>query len=216
METMVSRAIELHKKGDLEKALELYSKAINENDPSLSAFLNASSILRGNEQQKEAIKVLKKGLKIYPKEPGLWNNLGNSYMDEGDTFLAISAFRNSLTIDPKLKDPLMSLALCLREVGCQHLSYALIRDRFIKSDKNDERTSLLLPLVESVLAIYSSQKNTIKHETMTNLLKNVELEVKNSIDNNDPCKADLIMAKYGCKSTISIMHLIAEISYTRT
>ena len=41
----MSRAIEFHRKGEHEKALELYNKAIEEKEPACSAFLNASAIL---------------------------------------------------------------------------------------------------------------------------------------------------------------------------
>ena len=195
MDPKVSRAIEFHRNGELTKALELYKAVLKEKEPACSVFLNASSILRGNEQHKEAIDCLIRGLKLYPREPGLWNNLGNIYMDGGNTYQAINSFRRSLSIDSQLTDPLLSLAVCLREVGCQHLSYALIRDRFKKTKDVDAKASLLLPLIETILAIYSSEKNTIQPEDMTKIINKVELEVKNTISKEDPCRANLVMTQ---------------------
>ena len=195
MDPTVSRAIEFHRNGELTKALELYKAVLKEKEPACSVFLNASSILRGNEQHKEAIDCLIKGLKLYPREPGLWNNLGNIYMDGGNTYQAINSFRRSLSIDSKLTDPLLSLAVCLREVGCQHLSYALIRDRFKKTKDVDAKASLLLPLIETILAIYSSEKNTIQPDDMTKIINKVELEVKNTISKEDPFATNLVMTQ---------------------
>ena len=194
MKSTVSRALELHRNGNLVEALELYNVALKEKRPECSVFLNASSILRGNEQQKEAVKCLKQGLELYPKEPGLWNNLGNSYMDLGNTIQAIHAYRRALSIDAGLRDPLLSLILCLREVGCQHLSYALIKKRFEEGEAIGDRKSLLLPLVESIMAIYSSDNNTINADQMTEILKKVELEINSDID-EDPCRANLLMTQ---------------------
>ena len=67
MESTVSRAIELHRNGELVKALELYDEALQKKNPLCSVFLNASSILRGNEQQKKAVEYLKQWIKLYPK-----------------------------------------------------------------------------------------------------------------------------------------------------
>ena len=193
MKSTVSRALELHRNGNLVEALELYNVALKEKRPECSVFLNASSILRGNEQQKEAVKCLKQGLELYPKEPGLWNNLGNSYMDLGNTIQAIHAYRRALSIDAGLRDPLLSLILCLRSrlptfIICSN------KKRFEEGEAIGDRKSLLLPLVESIMAIYSSDNNTINADQMTEILKKVELEINSDID-EDPCRANLLMTQ---------------------
>ena len=194
MESTVSRAIELHRNGELVKALELYDEALQEKTPLCSVFLNASSILRGNEQQKKAVEYLKQGIKLYPKEAGLWNNLGNSYMDLGNAIDAIHSYRKALSIEPESIDPLLSLTLCLREIGCQHLSYALVKNRFENAITSSDRRTLLLPLVEAILAIYSSQDSTIGEADISKILEKVEIEIT-SDSNEDPCRTNLLMTQ---------------------
>ena len=190
----MSRAIELHRNGELVKALELYDEALQKKNPLCSVFLNASSILRGNEQQKKAVEYLKQGIKLYPKEAGLWNNLGNSYMDLGNAVDAIHSYRKALSIEPESIDPLLSLTLCLREIGCQHLSYALVKNRFENAVTSSDRKTLLLPLVEAILAIYSSEDSTIGEADISKILEKVEIEIT-SDSNEDPCRTNLLMTQ---------------------
>ena len=49
MSEQLKQALELHKRGDLEKALPLYEHVLNTVDPPFAAFLNASSIWRSQE-----------------------------------------------------------------------------------------------------------------------------------------------------------------------
>ena len=163
-------------------------------NPLCSVFLNASSILRGNEQQKKAVEYLKQGIKLYPKEAGLWNNLGNSYMDLGNAVDAIHSYRKALSIEPESIDPLLSLTLCLREIGCQHLSYALVKNRFENAVTSSDRKTLLLPLVEAILAIYSSEDSTIGEADISKILEKVEIEIT-SDSNEDPCRTNLLMTQ---------------------
>ena len=54
----LSMAVELHQKGDLEKALAAYIEMLDSQNPPLNAFLNASSILRNKEKLPQAVKYL--------------------------------------------------------------------------------------------------------------------------------------------------------------
>ena len=76
MDQQLKRALELHKQGNSESALKLYEHILKQEQPPLVSFLNASSIWRSQEKHELAIPCLQRGIKFYPREAGLWNNLG--------------------------------------------------------------------------------------------------------------------------------------------
>ena len=83
MDQQLKQALELHQQDRLDQALEVYEAILQRASPPLQAFLNPSSIWRSQGKQAQGITCLKRGLTLYPTEPGLWNNLGNCNMDLG-------------------------------------------------------------------------------------------------------------------------------------
>ena len=75
---------------------------------------------------------------LHPKEPGLWNNLGNCYLDKEIPLLAISSYRRALTIDPGFADARISLASNLRELGYKNLSYGILKNTYFENATTDE------------------------------------------------------------------------------
>ena len=153
MDQQLKKALELHKSGDVKEALPLYEQVLKSKHPPLVSFLNASSIWRSQQKQQLAIECLKRGLSLYPKAPGLWNNLGNCHLDKDATTLAVSHYRRALALEPEFVDSRISLASCLRDLGLVHLSYTTLKDRYTPEISNQERKRLLIPLVEAILAL---------------------------------------------------------------
>ena len=146
MDQQLKQALELHKRGDHKQALDQYVRILNKDHPPLVAFLNASSIWRSHEKYDLSINCLKRGLSLYPSEPGLWNNLGNCHLDTNAVCLAVSAYRRALGLEPEFVDSRISLATCLRELGHIHLAYAILVCRYHEKAANEERQRLLIPL----------------------------------------------------------------------
>ena len=63
----LDQALELHRKGQLSEALSIYQDLLQDQQPSLHAFLNASAILRNSEKLSEAISCLQRGTNFTPK-----------------------------------------------------------------------------------------------------------------------------------------------------
>ena len=192
MDQQLVKALELHQQKKTEEALALYKTILKRETPPLQAFLNASSILRAKEQQKEAISCLTKGQILYPKEAGLWNNLGNCYLDVRSITHAIRAYRCALSIKPSFADARVSLAACLRDLGHSRLAYATIVDRFKYTQSEEERRKLLIPLVEALLAIGDS---SLESDQLDSITKQVEREIEQQVGSDDPCRAGLLMTQ---------------------
>ncbi len=195
MDEQLSKALNLHKKGEKEQALELYQKALNKSNPPLAAFLNASSILRSQDKCDKSIEILEKGLHLYPKEPGLWNNIGNCFMDSQKNIKAITAFRHALAFEPNFVDAAISLSSCLRDQGYPHLSYALIKKQYDRTIDLAKKEKLLIPLLEGVLSLSNSKNNTNDLEDLEPLIQQVEKAIQEQSNPNDPCRAAIIMTQ---------------------
>lgn len=195
MDQQLQRALELHQQNRLDQALEAYEAILQRETPPLQAFMNPAAIWRSQEKQAKAIECLKRGLTHYPSEPGLWNNLGNCHMDNGAITLAVVAFRQALTQEENFTDSRISLATCLRELGHANLAYSTVKDKFCRTTNETERQKLMIPLVESLLSLASSDKNSLCPEDLEPMVELVEAEVKKNIGEQDPARAGLLMTQ---------------------
>ena len=115
MDQQLNHALELHKKGDTKEALVKYEEILKRIKPPLVSFLNASSIWRRTKASIVNL-MLKKRSKLLSRGSRTWNNLGNCYLDNNNTLLAISSYRQALTFRWNRRCP-YKLASRLRELG---------------------------------------------------------------------------------------------------
>lgn len=195
MDQQLKKALELHKAGNDKQALALYERVLKTEKPPLVTFLNASSILRSQQKLELSIACLKRGIDLYPLEPGLWNNLGNCYLDNNSISLAVSKYRRALALKPGFVDSRISLASCLRELGQVHLAYAALKSRYLHSTPKKERERLFIPLVEAILALSAQDCGKYQSQDLDNFSKLVEHEVHQQMGNDDPARAGSIMTQ---------------------
>ena len=195
MDQQLKKALELHKSGDVKEALPLYEQVLKSKHPPLVSFLNASSIWRSQQKQQIAIECLKRGLSLYPKAPGLWNNLGNCHLDKDATTLAVSHYRRALALEPEFVDSRISLASCLRDLGLVHLSYTTLKDRYTPEISNQERKRLLIPLVEAILALTAQCEEKFHPQDLEAFSKLVENEIHKQVGEDDPIRAGLVLTQ---------------------
>ena len=191
----LSMAVELHQKGDLDKALAIYIEMLDSHNPPLNAFLNASSILRNKEKLPQAVKCLKRGINLYATEPGLYNNLGNCYLDAGRLNLAVSCYRKALGNDAGFVDARISLASVLRDLGHNNLAYAILKNRFEQVQNKKEQEKLLIPLVESILSLKNNAKDQAANDNFEKFVTQVDSELRRQLSDTDPPKAGLVMTQ---------------------
>ena len=91
-------AIAHHRRGELDAAEALYAGLLRA-DPRRADALNFMGMLLVQRGQREhALELLKKASMIAPREPGVWNNLGNALLALGKLPEAEKAFRRSLAL----------------------------------------------------------------------------------------------------------------------
>jgi len=91
-------AIAHHRRGELDAAQALYAELLRA-DPRRADALNFMGVLMVQRGERErALELLKKASTIAPREPGVWNNLGNALLSLGKLPEAEKAFRRSLAL----------------------------------------------------------------------------------------------------------------------
>ena len=99
MSVGIEEAVKLHSNGNDVEALKFYIDNLRSDSPDLRAFINAPVLLRKKGEIEQAIRILKAGIKLYPKEPGLYNNLGNAQSDLLKYSEAIINYRKCINLD---------------------------------------------------------------------------------------------------------------------
>jgi len=91
-------AIAHHRRGELDAAQALYAELLRA-DPRRADALNFMGMLMVQRGERErALELLKRASLIAPREPGVWNNLGNALLGLGRLPEAEKAFRRSLAL----------------------------------------------------------------------------------------------------------------------
>ena len=99
-------------------------------------------------------------------------------MDTGQTIRAVVSFRRALTLQPDFTDSRISLASCLRELGFHHLAYAAIKTFFCVTQNEKEREKLLIPLIEAMLDLASSEKSILQLQEVEPIVQMIESEIR--------------------------------------
>jgi predicted TPR repeat methyltransferase len=91
-------AIAHHRRGELDAAQAIYAELLRV-DPRRADALNFMGVLMVQRGERErALELLKKASMIAPREPGVWNNLGNALLSLGKLPEAEKALRRSLAL----------------------------------------------------------------------------------------------------------------------
>ncbi|MBW8758660.1 MAG: tetratricopeptide repeat protein [Burkholderiales bacterium] len=126
-------AIAHHRRGELDAAQVLYAELLQA-DPRRADVLNFMGMLmvqRGEPGR--ALELLKKASMIAPREPGVWNNLGNALLGLGRLPEAEKAFHRSLAL-AESAEPLTNLARIQRR-----------RQEWARSEASARRAVALAP-----------------------------------------------------------------------
>tara|TARA_A100001011_G_scaffold139080_1_gene146961 strand:- start:300 stop:2240 length:1941 start_codon:yes stop_codon:yes gene_type:complete len=117
---LIESGFELHKKGDVEKALKLYLDALSsQNSNSKLLFLIGTANLQiGNF--KEAINYFKKTISRDPNNFGAFNNLGASLQNLKQFQDAIVIYEKLIKINPNFADAYSNLGTCLINLNKHH------------------------------------------------------------------------------------------------
>ena len=153
----LATALDLHSKGEEEKALQIYTELLEKGITKLPLFVNTSVLLRKNERPSDAISLLQRGLNIYPNDSGLYNNMGNCLVDLDNDRAAVLAYRKSLQFNKKSEDARISLIACLTRLGYRQLAYHTALSGYYLCD---DKFKFLVSILENLYRLPESQRGS--------------------------------------------------------
>ena len=88
--------------GEIEEALECFTKILQKNPNSASAYFNIGNILKEQGDLSKAIESFKQALTLDPKYAEAYYNMGNALKKKGHLNASLKAFRQALSLKPRL------------------------------------------------------------------------------------------------------------------
>lgn len=130
VDSAVSMAIELHKRGELDEAQILYNDILRAvpDQPDALHYLGVAAHQLGDSE--DGIEYIRRSLQVVPDSPDALNNLGNIYRETGRLEDADETYRKVLEIAPNHADTLVNLGVILRglkqpDAALKHIERAL-------------------------------------------------------------------------------------------
>lgn len=113
----VTRGNAYSKQGDLDLAIDDFSKAIRFNSRSIVAFYNRGNAHIVQENFDQAIIDFSRAISLQPDHVLSYNGRGNAYLGMGDTERAIAEYNKALAIDPNNTQAASNRALAYTRDG---------------------------------------------------------------------------------------------------
>jgi tetratricopeptide (TPR) repeat protein len=104
-------------KGEADKAIAEYRKAIDLAPEYSEAHNNLGNLLKGQKKFDEAIYHFEESIRIFPENPSTHNNLGTIYAMKGDVGKAAIQFTKAIRIKPTYVDARQNLGVAYMQQG---------------------------------------------------------------------------------------------------
>ena len=112
----LTRALKLHRAGDLEGAIAGYLGILATDPGEGNAISSLGVALRAVGRNEDALAILAKGADKCPDNADLIYNLGNALRDKGDPQAAIERYNRVLALDPGYLGAALNLGICLENL----------------------------------------------------------------------------------------------------
>jgi tetratricopeptide (TPR) repeat protein len=89
------------KANDFDRAEALFDKSLKADSGNITAAFNLAGVLLNNKRIEEAISILKRYIKLYPKDAGLYVRLADCYFSQKQIDSAILNYEKALALDSK-------------------------------------------------------------------------------------------------------------------
>ena len=117
MKTLLTRAIDEHRHGNVAQAEAGYQKVLDEHPEQPDALQMMGVIALQKGEHGTAVQKICRSLAIKPEQPTAWNNLGNVYVAMGKAKMAVENYRQAIKLVPNYADAHRNLANVLRAGG---------------------------------------------------------------------------------------------------
>ncbi len=111
-----SRAVEAEEMGNLESALQMYTRAL-ESSPEPEAFFNLGNVLYDLGREAKAAERYLQAIEADHNFAEAWNNLGNSLVALGRLEDGVHAYQMALSLEPEYPEPHCNLVTVLDRMG---------------------------------------------------------------------------------------------------
>lgn len=105
------------KKGETQKAIESFEKAIRIHPKYASAYNNLGNVYSEIGKKEEAVKLFKKAIEVNSKYFEAYNNLGNVYSEMGMREEGITLYKKVIELNPEDQDAYYNLGNAYNEIG---------------------------------------------------------------------------------------------------
>ena len=114
---LINNAVNLHTKGDIKKALDLYRKFIDMGYKDPTVLSNYGLILYEQKKLDKAKKLFEESIDLFPNSPQAYSNLGNLYKEEGELKQSVFYQTKAIEIDPKFINAYFNLGNLMRDLN---------------------------------------------------------------------------------------------------
>jgi len=108
-----------YQKGQKQKGIQLFKRAIQLESKYFNAYVNLGNALRYEKKYEETKQLYEKALSMRPNDAGIINNLGNVYQDQGQLKEALQYYLKAISINPYLVSSINNVGLVYHKLG-QH------------------------------------------------------------------------------------------------
>lgn len=115
--TLFLDALAAHKRGDIARAKDLYTKAIERNPNNAELYNNVGLLYRSTGELERAEDAYQRAITINPKFAVAWSNLGVLLEQRGKRREATAALQQALTLDPSNTGSKVNLANQFYAIG---------------------------------------------------------------------------------------------------
>ncbi|NGX43256.1 MAG: Lipopolysaccharide assembly protein B [Chlamydiae bacterium] len=125
-------------------AKEAYQTALRLDISYVGAYQHLAAVFEGDKDFNQAISLLRKATKFVPNDSELWEQLGNTLFQTGNTNEAIVALRKAIKYTPNNPLPFIKLAEVYLEINSPEAAVANLEQALVLSPKEVEAVKLML------------------------------------------------------------------------
>ena len=173
---LIERGFELHKKGDIKKALKLYIEVLSsqKSNPKLFFLIGTAYLQIGNFR--EAVNYFNKTITLDPNNLGAYNNLGAAFQNLKQYNEGVKIYKKLISINPNFSDGYNNLGNCLIHLN----KYERAIENFNKTvELNPDNFVAITNLANAQKEIFKFEEAINNYEKSINLNKNYLLAYNN-------------------------------------
>ncbi len=171
-----------HEKGQLEQAIEFFTKTIQNNNRYANAYAMMARTYAVMGEVKKAISLYEKSCALHPNSPVIWSNLANNYYFVREYAKAQKAYERALHLDPTLTVARKTLGNLYALDG----QYAKAMEAFQRAFSEAPSGGLCIEMATILPYLYESEGELTQYRQQ--YMENLVALLKSDLKMQDPLK----------------------------